>query len=145
MHLFQFIIIFMEMQIIGLEIANTFSFTLAFHLYLLEYMFCLHEIILVSDIIYSTIWFQFIAKLNYPVKITRANARKQYTYAIEFMRYLGLSLSYSLFYVLLKSIQIAGHSSVELSGSIGIEGIFLLLGPITMIITVYLYFAFTNK
>lgn len=53
-------------------------------------------------------------KLNYPVKITPANARKQYILSIRLLRYLKLAMILMFFFISYQTTMIAQHKIVGL-------------------------------
>jgi len=80
-------------------------------------------------------------KLNYPVKITPANSRRQYTLGIRLIRYLKLAIVLMFFFISYKTVMIAlGNSS-----GLGIWFLPVLIGIILMPIIIYFILALRNR
>lgn len=80
-------------------------------------------------------------KLNYPVKITQANARIQYILGLRMIRYLKLAMILMLFYIGYKSVMISLHHS----NNIGTWFLPVYISVIFIPIIIYFILALRNR
>ncbi|MBL7137312.1 MAG: DUF1648 domain-containing protein [Bacteroidales bacterium] len=80
-------------------------------------------------------------KFNYPVKITQANARRQYTLGVRLIRCLKLAMILMFFFISYKTVMVAQANS----GGLGIWFFPVLIGIILIPIIIYFILALTNK
>ena len=90
----------------------------------------------IALVIYSvlTLISRIPEKLNYPVKITPANARKQYTLGLRLIKYLKLVIVLMFFFISYETVMIAFGKSEGL----GIWFFPIFIGKI--VVPVFIYF-----
>ena len=80
-------------------------------------------------------------KFNYPVTITPANARKQYTLGIRLIRYLKLVIVLMFFFISYGTVQTA----LGIASGLGIWFLPVFLGIILVPIVIYFFLAYQSR
>lgn len=80
-------------------------------------------------------------KLNYPVKITPGNARRQYIMGVRLIRYLKLAVVLMFFFISYKTVMV----SLGSSGGLGIWFLPVIIGVFVIPIIVYFILALRNR